>query len=63
MRITNFDAVKYLDSPEAICRYLQDALDTHDAAFIARAAEMVVRALRRDGILSSLPLPRIQPPN
>ncbi len=61
MRITNFDAVKYLDSPEAIITYLQDALDTHDSAYLAKAVETVVRALRRDGILSNLPLPRIQP--
>jgi DNA-binding phage protein len=61
MRITNFDAVKYLDSPEAIITYLQEALDTHDSAYLVKAVETVVRALRRDGILSNLPLPRIRP--
>ena len=39
-----FDAADYLDSPETINAYLDEALDTGDAAFIAHALGTVARA-------------------
>jgi probable addiction module antidote protein len=41
-----FDAAEFLDvdSPEAIAEYLTEALETDDAAFIAKAISTVARA-------------------
>jgi probable addiction module antidote protein len=39
-----FDAAEYLDSPEMIAEYLTEALETDDAAFIAKAIGTVARA-------------------
>ena len=39
-----FDAADYLDSPETISAYLDEAFDTGDAGFIARALGTVARA-------------------
>jgi probable addiction module antidote protein len=39
-----FDAAEYLDSREMIAEYLTEALDTDDAAFIAKAIGTVARA-------------------
>jgi probable addiction module antidote protein len=39
-----YDSAKYLDSPEAIAEYLTAALETTDAAFIARAIGTAARA-------------------
>jgi len=39
-----FDAAEYLDSPEMIAKYLTEALETDDDAFIAKAISTVARA-------------------
>jgi probable addiction module antidote protein len=39
-----FDAAEYLDSREMIAEYLTEALETDDAAFIAKAIGTVARA-------------------
>ncbi len=39
-----FDAAEYLDSPEAIAFYLEEAFATEDSAFIAHALGTVTRA-------------------
>ena len=39
-----FDAARYLDSPEALMEYLDAALETGDAAFIARSLGVIARA-------------------
>jgi probable addiction module antidote protein len=39
-----FDAAEYLDSPEMIAKYLTEAFETDDAAFIAKAIGTVARA-------------------
>jgi probable addiction module antidote protein len=44
VKTTRFDAAEYLDSDEAICAYLEEALETEDAAFIAHALATVARA-------------------
>jgi len=42
--IYEYDPAQALDGPEAIAVFLADALDTGDAAYIAKAMEVVVRA-------------------
>jgi probable addiction module antidote protein len=39
-----FDPAEYLDSPEVIAEYLAAALETNDAAFIAKAIGTAARA-------------------
>ena len=39
-----FDAAKYLGDPEAEAVFLQDALETGDAGYIAHALGVIVRA-------------------
>jgi probable addiction module antidote protein len=39
-----FDAAEYLDDSETIAEYLTEALETGDAAFVARAIGTVARA-------------------
>ncbi len=39
-----FDSAEYLDTDEAICAYLDEALATDDPAFIAQALGTVARA-------------------
>lgn len=39
-----FDAADYLDSPETINAYLDEAFETGDAAFVAHALGTVARA-------------------
>lgn len=39
-----FDAAEYLDSPEAIAAFLEDAFESEDAGFIAHAFGVVARA-------------------
>ena len=39
-----YDSADYLDSPETISAYLDEAFDTGDAAFIAQALGTVARA-------------------
>lgn len=41
---TEFDPANYLDSPEAVVEFMNDALDTGDAAYIAKAVGVVARA-------------------
>ena len=44
LETTAFDAADYLDTPEAIAAYIDAALETGDAAFIAAALGDVARA-------------------
>ncbi len=44
IKTTLFDAAKYLDTPEAISAYMDEALATHDMAFITKAIGTVARA-------------------
>lgn len=39
-----FDPAEYLDSTEAIAVFLNDALDTNDSAYVAKAMGVVARA-------------------
>jgi probable addiction module antidote protein len=39
-----YDSVEYLDSIEAINAYMEEALDTDDPAFIAKALGTIARA-------------------
>ena|ERR1700723_410188 len=39
-----YDSAEYLDSPEAINAYMEEALETDDPAFIARALGTIARA-------------------
>ncbi|CAK16645.1 putative addiction module antidote protein [Pseudomonas entomophila] len=39
-----FDAAAYLTSPEAIAQFMTDALETGDAAYVAKAVGVVARA-------------------
>ena len=41
---TRFDAAATLDTPEAITEYLAAAMETNDAAYIAKAARQVTVA-------------------
>lgn len=43
-RTLPFDAAAFLDSDEAVAAYLDDALETGDAAFVAHALGTVARA-------------------
>lgn len=43
-QLFNYDPAEALDGPEAIAEFLADALDTGDAAYIARAMGVVARA-------------------
>lgn len=44
LKTTAFDAAVYLDSPEAVAAYIDAALETGDAAFIAAALGDVARS-------------------
>lgn len=44
LETTPFDAAEYLDSPEAIEAFLEDAFEGGNAAFIAHALGVVARA-------------------
>lgn len=44
LKTTRFDSAEYLDSPEAVSAYLEEALETDDPAFITQARGTVVRA-------------------
>jgi len=41
---TEFDPADYLVNPEAIAEFMSDALETGDAAYIAKAMGVVARA-------------------
>lgn len=42
--LTEFDPATYLTNPEAIAEFMSDALETGDAAYIAKAMGVVARA-------------------
>lgn len=42
-----FDAAAYLASPETIAQFMADALETGDAAYVAKAVDVVERARGR----------------
>lgn len=44
VKTTRFDAADYLDSPETIAAYLNEAFATNDSAFISLAIGDVARA-------------------
>jgi probable addiction module antidote protein len=44
LKTTRFDSAEYLDSPEAVSAYLEEALETDDPAFITQALGTVARA-------------------
>jgi probable addiction module antidote protein len=44
LELERFDIADYLDSPEVILAYLDEALETGDAAEIARALGSIARA-------------------
>jgi len=43
-----FDSAEYLDTPEAIAAYLQDALESGSAAEFQDARRVVARARRQE---------------
>lgn len=44
MKTSAFDSAEYLDSPEAIETYLEDALESNGSAIVAHALGAVARA-------------------
>lgn len=44
IKTSPYDSAEYLDSPEAIHAYMEEALETHDPAFIAKALGTIARA-------------------
>jgi probable addiction module antidote protein len=55
---TKFDAADYLDSPETIAGYLNEALETGDAALMTAAIGDVARAKGMSGIARDAGLSR-----
>jgi probable addiction module antidote protein len=53
-----FNAAEYLDTPEMIAEYLTEALETDDAAFIAKAIGTVARAKGMGAVAESTGLSR-----
>lgn len=43
-KLSKFDAADYLDSPETIMAYLNEALETGDSRYIAQAIGTIARA-------------------
>ncbi|HDS1737978.1 addiction module antidote protein [Pseudomonas sp. BP8] len=41
---TEFDPARYLTDPQAIAEFMSDALETGDAAYVAKAVGVVARA-------------------
>lgn len=41
---TTFDPARYLTSPKAIAEFINDALETGDASYVAKALGVVARA-------------------
>lgn len=56
--LPEFDAARYLDSPEAIAAYLTDVLETGDAGLLASALGDVARARGMTEIAKSSGLAR-----
>ena len=44
VKTTRFDSADYLDSPEAIGAYMEDALESNDPAVVAHALGVIARA-------------------
>ena len=44
VKLSKFDAAKYLDHPEAIAVYLSEALETDDSEYICHALNTIARA-------------------
>lgn len=44
IRTREFDAARYLNTPEALAEYVDAALETNDAAYIARSLGVIARA-------------------
>ena len=53
-----FDSADYLDSPEAIEAYLEDALETNDPAIVAHALGVIARAKGMAGVAREAGLSR-----
>ena len=53
-----FDSADYLDSPEAIEAYLEDALETNDPAIVAHALGTIARAKGMAGVAREAGLSR-----
>jgi probable addiction module antidote protein len=58
VKTTPFDAAAYLDTPSAIAEYLTAALETDDAAVIARAVGVAARAMGMASIAKKAGLSR-----
>lgn len=43
-RFSEFDPARYLTTPEAIAEFMTDALETCDAAYVAKALGVIARA-------------------
>ncbi|WP_165190845.1 addiction module antidote protein [Caulobacter soli] len=43
-KTTPFDAAKYIDTPEAVVAFLEDALATGDAGYVAHALGVIARS-------------------
>jgi probable addiction module antidote protein len=56
--LTNFDPAEYLDSPEAIAAYIEDALNDDDANALPRALGVVARAKGMSAIAAETGLGR-----
>jgi probable addiction module antidote protein len=44
VKLSKFDAAKYLDHPETIAVYLSEALETGDSDYICHALDTIARA-------------------
>jgi probable addiction module antidote protein len=42
--LSKFDAAEYLDSPDMIAEFLNEAFETHDSTYITKAIGIVARA-------------------
>ncbi|MGR4863666.1 addiction module antidote protein [Caulobacter sp. LARHSG274] len=43
-KTTRFDAAKYIDTPEAVIAFLEDALESGDAGYVAHALGILARS-------------------
>jgi probable addiction module antidote protein len=43
-KTTRFDAAKYIDTPEAVAAFLEDALESGDAGYVAHALGILARS-------------------
>ena len=58
MKITKFDAADYLDSPETIAAYLNEAFATGDSSYIAIAIGTAARAKGMSSVAAEARLAR-----